>query len=98
MSFPLTVSASSLALLLAQSTVLLLAAAVATRFMRGSSAAVRHLIWATTLGLLLVLPFARALTPQVDVPVLPAVAIDASGDAGAAVAVSQSAPVIEEAP
>lgn len=98
MSFPLTVSASSLALLLAQSTVLLLAAAVATRFMRASSAAVRHLVWATTLGLLLVLPFARALTPQVDVPVLPAVAVDAAGDASAAAAWSQPASVIEETP
>lgn len=98
MSVPQTVSASSLALLMAQSAVLLLVAAVATRFMRGSSAAVRHLIWATTLGLLLVLPLARMLTPQVDVPVLPAVMATSVESAASRIEGAPAIEVIEGAP
>ena len=98
MSAPLAVPASSLSLLLAQSAVLLLAAAVATRLMRGSSAAVRHLIWATTLGLLLVLPFARMLTPKVDVPVWPATAPAAAVESPAASAERQPPSVVAETP
>jgi beta-lactamase regulating signal transducer with metallopeptidase domain len=50
---------------------LLLFAWVATRLLRRGSAALRHLIWASALGSMLLLPMLAALIPAIHVRVLP---------------------------
>ncbi len=52
-------------------TLVLAAAGLAASLLKSASAAVRHLIWSTTLVLLLVLPVFVAFTPSYDLPVLP---------------------------
>ena len=71
----------------ARATVLLLAALLAARFLRNSSAATRHLVWTAAVAGVLALPFLSVVVPAWNVPV---VSIAAKFDAPPATAVEES--------
>jgi beta-lactamase regulating signal transducer with metallopeptidase domain len=64
-------AAPALLELLVRGALLLAVAAVAARALRGASASLRHLVWASALWSLLLLPVAGELVPAVDVRILP---------------------------
>ncbi len=54
-----------------KSIVLLASAALLARFLRRSSASIRHRIWLAAMAALLILPLASVALPQIDLPLLP---------------------------
>ena len=76
-------------LVVLKATLVLLLALAADRLLARASAASRHLVWAAAFGALLALPALQALTPPVDIAVIPARAED-SGGAGLSAAHDES--------
>ena len=58
--------------LLVRGTLLLVIALAVVRLLAGASASVRHLVWASALSGLLILPVVSVLVPAIEVRVLPA--------------------------
>jgi beta-lactamase regulating signal transducer with metallopeptidase domain len=68
-------AAPALLTLFLRSVLLLAAAAIIVRLLHRTSAALRHLVWASALLALLVLPLASALAPTISLRILPPLAL-----------------------
>jgi beta-lactamase regulating signal transducer with metallopeptidase domain len=71
LGYALHAAAPALLELFVRGALLLAAAAVAAWLLRGASASVRHLVWASALWALLLLPLASLFVPDVALPILP---------------------------
>ena len=79
--------------MLIKATVLVVAAYMASRLIRPASAAVRHRVWSTTFGCLLLLPVLSLLLPDLRLPIVPA---SETANPGATGAAPQLSPVATE--